>query len=421
MLKRLSFAALLGGAAVGFGAEDWPEFRGPTGQGHSTATGLPVEWSNRKNVAWKQAVRGEGWSSPVVSAGQVFLTSGVGGARGGPSLRALGFDAATGRPLWDTEVFPPAETPGQPIHDKNSPASPTPIIEGDRLYVHFGHHGTACLDRAGKIIWRNNQLSYAPVHGNGGSPVLVDDRLIYSADGGKSPFVVALDKRTGEIIWKVPRATQPRQTFSFSTPLLITVNGRPQVICPGSGAVSALDPKDGREIWRVLYGRGYSVVPRPVFGQGLLFLATGYDRADLLAIRPDGEGDVTATHIVWRTTKGAPLTPSMLVVGEELYAVADIGLASCFDAKTGQLHWQERLEGSYSASPVAAEGRIYFQDEEGTGTVIKAARKFSKVATNQLGERSLASYAVAENSLFIRTVGQLYRIGPAASVAERRP
>ncbi|MDO8541345.1 MAG: PQQ-like beta-propeller repeat protein [Opitutaceae bacterium] len=392
---------------------EWPEFRGPTRQGHATGGNLPLEWSTTKNVIWKQPVPGAGWSSPVVSGRQVFLTSGIATGSGGPSLRTLCLDRETGALQWDTEVFGPAETTGEQVHDKNSPASPTPIVEGERLYVHFGHNGTAGLDRAGRVLWRQDALRYDPEHGSGGSPILVGDRLVFSGDGRRDPFVVALDKATGEVIWKVPRVADARQKFSFCTALLIAVNGQPQIISPGSGAVSAFDPKDGRELWRVRYGQGYSVVPRPVFAHGLLFIATGFNRPDLLAIRPDGEGDVTDTHIAWRTTKGAPLTPSVVVVGDELYAVNDAGIASCWDAKTGQLHWQERLEGNYSSSPLAAEGRIYFQNERGTTTVIEASREFRKLATNHLEERTLASYAVAGRSFFIRTEKHLYRIGHA--------
>lgn len=406
----LGLTAALAGASVAPAAAEWPEFRGPTGQGHSTATGLPVEWSAGKNVVWKQSVPGSGWSSPVVSDGRIFLTTGLPGTENHPSLRALCFDATTGRPLWDTEVFTSAETKVQPIHQKNSLASPTALIEGDAIYVHFGHDGTARLDRSGKIVWRNHSLGYDPVHGNGGAPILAGEKVVYHADGASSPFVAALDKATGTLAWKFERTGATKQKFSFSTPLLISVDGRPQIISPGSGSVSALDPKDGREIWRVRYGTGYSVIPRPVFAHGLVFVATGYGRADLLAIRPDGHGDVTDTHIAWRTTKGAPLTPSVLVVGDELYAVNDAGIASCWDAKTGQLHWQERLDGNYSASPIAADGRLYFLSETGVGTVLKVGRTFVKLATNPMGERALASYAVTGSDLLIRTEGHLYRI-----------
>jgi outer membrane protein assembly factor BamB len=392
-------------------AEDWPEFRGPTGQGHATATNLPIAWSTTQNVVWKQPVAGLGWSSPVVSGGRIFLTTGVNSDGDRATLRALAFDAATGRPVWDKEVFKSVNVSPDTIHKKNSPASPTPVVEGDRVYVHFGHHGTACLDRDGTILWRTDALRYDPLHGNGSSPILAGDKLIFTADGTREPFVAALQKQTGQLAWKFAREIKPPQMFSFCTPLLISVGGRSQVIAPGAGAVSALDPQDGREIWRVRYGQGYSVVPRPVFGHGLLFIATGFNRADLLAIRADGEGDVTDTHIAWRTTKGAPLTPSVVLVGDELYAVNDAGLATCWDAKTGKLHWQERLDGNYSASPLAAGGRIYFQNETGVGTVLAASTTFTKLATNDLKERTLASYAVAENALFIRTEKHLYRIG----------
>jgi len=394
----------------------WTEFRGPTGQGRSAATGLPLEWSPTKNVVWKQAIPGSAWSSPVVSQDRVYLTTSIAGPDGTPSLRALCLDAATGRLIWDKEVFAPGQTRNQPIHGKNTEASPTPIFQEDRLYLHFGHHGTACLDRDGRILWRNQEVDYEAVHGNGGSPVLVGDLLVFNADGRQRPRVVALDRKSGAIRWAVERKTGSKQTFSFATPLLIAVGGRPQIVSPGSGAVVALDPKDGREIWRVRYGSGFSVIPRPVYAHGLVFVATGYGRADLLAIRPEGEGDLTDTHIVWRVTKGAPLTPSVVVVGDELYAVADIGLASCFDARTGKLHWQERLEGNYSASPVAADGRIYFQNENGTGTVVRAGREFAQLAINRLEERTLASYAVADGALFVRTATQLYRIQNLATV-----
>ena len=398
---------------------DWPEFRGPTGQGHATTTQLPLEWSPGKNVVWKTPLPGVGWSSPAISRGQIFLTTAVAGSENRPSLQVICLDSNNGAELWTKEVFTSAETQAQPIHQKNSQASPSPIVEGDFIFAHFGHHGTACLDRSGKIIWRQQSLSYEAVHGNGSAPIIVEDKLIFSADGSKDPLVAALDKKTGEIRWKFNRAMEVKQKFSFCTPLLITVDGRAQIISPGSGAISALDPLDGHEIWRVRYGAGYSVIPRPVFAHGLLFIATGYNRADLLAIRVDGLGDVTDTHIVWRTTKGAPLTPSVIVVGDELYAVNDAGIATCWDARTGTLHWQEKIEGNYSASPLAAAGRIYFQSETGVGSVIAASRTFAKLATNALEERTLASYAVCENALIIRTEHNLYRFAENSPPARR--
>jgi outer membrane protein assembly factor BamB len=326
-----------------------------------------------------------------------------------PSLRALCLDARSGKILWDTEVF--VHTGSTNIHNKNSHASPTPVAEEDRLYVHFGHQGTACLDLEGKVLWRNTTLKYSPVHGSGGSPIVMDDALIFSCDGASDPFVAALNKRTGEILWKTARTVDATKKFSFSTPLAIHANGRSQVVSPASGAVYGYDPKDGRELWRVRYAEGYSVVPRPVFGHGLVFISTAFDSPEVIAIRPDGQGDVTDTHVAWKLTKGAPKTPSMLLVGDELYFVSDAGIASCVDAKSGRVHWAERVGGNYSASPLLADGRIYLQNEEGTGVVLAPGKTFRELARNSIGERTLASYAVTEGALFIRTEAHIYRVG----------
>ena len=386
--------------------EDWPEFRGPDGQGHSTASNLTVEWSESKNVAWKTPIPGLGWSSPVLREGRVYLTTAVLGDGKSLSLRALCLQAQTGEILWDKEVF--GGVAGK-VHDKNSHASPTPLVEGERLYVHFGPQGTACLDLAGTILWRNTELKYPPVHGGGGSPIVVDQMLIFSCDGASDPFVVALDNRSGKIIWKVKRQSNAERKFSFSTPLLITVKGKKQVISPTSNAVCAYEPETGREIWRVRYD-GYSVVPRPVYGHGLLYISTGFDHPVVMAIKPDGQGDLTDTNVVWTSNRGGPSTPSLLLAGEELYMVSDSGMASCLDARTGHPYWQERLGCGCSASPIYAEGRIYIQTEDGIGLVLKAGKEFQKLASNPLGERSLASYAAGDSALFIRTAHHLYRI-----------
>ena len=325
------------------------------------------------------------------------------------SLRALCLDAATGKIVWDVEVFREDSRTAPRIHAKNSHASPTPLCDGQHLYVHLGHQGTACLDLDGKLLWQNRSLRYQPVHGNGGSPILVGDKLILSCDGGDQRFVAALDRRTGRVVWRTPREGNSVKPFSFSTPLLIEVKGRPQVISPGSDMVVAYDPQTGQEIWQVTHD-GYSVIPRPVYGHGLVFICTGYNQPNLLAIRPDGKGDVTATHVAWTARRGVPHTPSLLLDGDELYMVSDGGIASCLDAKTGKAHWERRLGGNYSASPILADGHVYFLSEDGVGTVIKAGRKFQQVARNTLEERTLASYAAADGALFIRTETQLYRI-----------
>lgn len=409
LIGFLPLTACLGGAAY---AADWPEFRGPTGQGHAGALHLPIHWSSTSNVVWATAIPGQGWSSPVISGDRVYLTTAVTDPeKPGRSLRALCLDASHGKVLWNQEVFHP-ETSGPGIHGKNSHASPTPLVRDGRIYVHFGHQGTAALDTQGTVLWRRTSLKYTPVHGNGGSPIWVDGSLVFSGDGGEDPFVVALDPETGDVRWKTARVTPAQKKFSFSTPLVITNGGRQEIISPGSGAVCAYDPKDGRELWRVRYGEGYSVVPRPVTGNGLIFLASGYDRPVVYAVRPSGAtGDVTDSAVAWTAPRGAPNTPSMILAGDELYWVSDAGVASCVEARTGKVHWSERLGGGFSASPILADGHLYFQNEEGVGFVVEAGREFRLLARNELGERSLASPAATEGSLFIRTEGNLYRFG----------
>jgi outer membrane protein assembly factor BamB len=401
--------SLVLGLPLAAAAEDWPEFRGPTGQGHYAGKGLPTAWGPTQNVAWKQPSPGRGWSSPVVQAGRVYLTTAVPARDGkGHSLRALALDAASGKILWDTEVFPPDDK-APPIHSKNSHASPTPVVDAERVYAHFGHHGTAALDRAGKVLWRQSDLHYTPVHGNGGSPIPVDDRLVFAIDGADKQRTVALDRATGRVAWSADRQAAATRKFSFGTPLLVEGDGRRELVSPGSNAVMAYDPAVGRELWRVTYD-GYSLIPRPVHGHGLVFVCTGYDRPSLLAIRPGGAGDVTKTHVAWRTAKGVPNTPSLLLAGDELYMVSDQGVASCLDARTGKAHWSERLGGAFSASPLYADGKIYFQSEDGVTTVVRAGREFEQVAVNRLNERTFASPAAADGALYLRTEGHLYRL-----------
>ncbi len=393
-------------------ADDWPEFRGPTGQGIAPEGHYPVEWSASKNVAWRKPIPGKGWSSPIVSGGFVYLTTAVAAEetnRRDLSLRTLCLNAQTGETIWDKEVFRQDGSQAPAIHSKNSHASPTPLTDGQRLYVHFGHQGTACLDLQGNLIWKNRGIHYQPVHGNGGTPILTENALVFSCDGYDKPFVIGLDRAKGNVIWKTARNSESFKKFSFSTPLLITVNGKQEIICPGSGAVCAYDPRTGREIWRVTY-EGYSVIPRPIFGHGLVFVSSGFESPSLLAIRPDGRGDVTTSHVAWILRKGAPLTPSPLLVDDELYLVSDSGIVSCVDARTGKVHWQERIGGNYSASPLYADGKIYCQSEEGTGVVLKAGKRFQVLARNSIGEPTLASYAVSDGAFFIRTESHLFRI-----------
>ncbi|MCI0358832.1 MAG: PQQ-like beta-propeller repeat protein [Planctomycetaceae bacterium] len=391
-------------------AADFPQFRGAAGDGHATARNLPITWNETTNIAWKTPIPGKGWSSPSLYQGRLYLTSAVpvdaAKDNGDLSLRAICLDAASGKIAWNREVFLQSGETAPKIHNKNSHASPTPLVTSDRLFVHFGHQGTACLDHAGNVQWKTNSLKYQPVHGNGGSPILVDGRLIVTCDGASDPAVVALDAASGEEAWRFERPGDPLKKFSFCTPTAIEAAGKTQVICPGSGVVNALDPATGREIWRVHHD-GYSVIPKPVFGLGLVFLSTGYDSPSVLAIRP-GSGDVTETHVAWSLNEGAPHTPSLLLVGDELYMVSDRGVATCVDARTGKQHWQRRIGGNFSSSLVHADGKIYLQSEDGPAVVLRPGKRFVKIADAGFEERTLASYAVGERALFIRTEKNLY-------------
>jgi outer membrane protein assembly factor BamB/beta-lactamase superfamily II metal-dependent hydrolase len=395
-------------ASVTARAEDWPEFRGPTGQGHSSERGLPFQWSESQNVLWKTRVEGLGWSSPVVAGGRVWLTSAVSGR--GTSLRAIAFDADTGRELVNVEVFRINNV--DPLNPKNSFASPTPIIDGDRIYVHFGADGTAALSDTGDILWKT-RLAYESMHGSGGSPVVYGDLLIFSCDGPDTAFVVALEKATGKTRWKTARRRPYDQ--AYSTPLLIRVGDEDQLVSVGAYRAAAYDPKTGQEIWRVGYPvrfpEGFSNVLRPVYGHGLVFISGGFNEPSFFAVRAGGRGDVTSSRVAWTLTRGAPLTPSPLLVGDELYLVSDTGVATCLDARSGQALWQARLGGNYSASPVFADGRIYVQSEEGITTVLAPGRTFQRLASNELDGAMLASMAVSNGSFFIRTHNNLYRIG----------
>ncbi len=406
-------------AVVSVAKADWPQHRGPGGQGQSNAADLPREWSESKNVTWKTPIPGLGWSSPVLSNGKLYLTTAVpkGGGnwqKADRTLFAICVDAATGKIDWNMPVFYLKGADWPAIHKKNSHASATPVVEGDRIYFHYGYQGTACLDTWGKLKWRTIDLRYTPVHGSGGSPIIVGDKLIFGCDGRSEAFLAAIDKRNGKTLWKTDRETDARRKFSFATPLAVEVGGKTQIISPCSGAVIAYEPERGRELWRVDYDQGYSVVPRPVAGHGMVFVSSGYDRAIVHAIKLDSraKGDVTDTHLVWDTAKSAPKNASMLVVGDELYFVADNGVATCADAKTGDVHWSERVGSTTSASPLHNRGLIYFQDEQGTCTVVRAGKRFQKVAVNKLPGRIFASYAVDEqaNALFIRSEKALYRI-----------
>ena len=408
ILTPLLFLCQLSALAL---AADWSQFRGADGQGHGGEVSLPTEWSPEKNIAWKVEVPGEGWSSPVVHQGRIYLTAAVpvDEASEDRSLKLFCLDGKSGETIWSTEIFLQSGETAPRIHSKNSHASPTPLIHDGHIYVHFGHQGTASVDLDGKIVWKGKPIDYRPVHGNGGSPVVFDDLLIFSTDGAKEQKLNALNRHAGELVWQTKRGIERPKKFAFCTPLIIDVDGQPQVVSPGAGMVGGYNPRTGEEIWRVEYD-GYSVVPRPVYGHGLVFISTSFDSPTVLAIHPTGKGNVTETHVAWTHKRGAPHSPSMLLDGDELFMVSDRGVATCVDAKSGEMHWQERLGGKYSASLIHAGGKIYALSEEGVGIVFAAQREFREIARNELGERTLASCGVIDNDLLIRTDKSLYRI-----------
>ena len=388
---------------------DWIQFRGNEGQGVAIDADPPIKWSESQHVQWKIDVPGAGWSSPVIKDGRVYLTSAVAGAGGSAgSLQVLAFQLDSGRSLWSTKVF---DLPSDgPKHDKNSHASATPFLGRDRIYAHFGHFGTVCLSVDGTVLWRQESLGYKPVHGNGGSPVLVRDKLIYSADGIKNPVIIALDRDSGELVWKRERKTGASRKFSFSTPLLVSVNGHREIVSPASGAVFGYSPETGEELWHVDYGQGYSVVPRPIAGHGHVYVATGFGRPNVLAIRLGGRGDLTDSNVTWKTSRSGPKTPSMLLHDENLYYVSDGGIVSCVNALTGTQVWQDRVKGNVSSSPIIAGGRIYVATEEGVMYVLRTGDEFELLAENRFGERIFASPAVSGDALVVRTETQLIRI-----------
>jgi outer membrane protein assembly factor BamB len=412
-MTRLVLPFLALAAVPAAGLADWPQFRGPTAQGHADKADPPVSWGPQKNVRWRTEIPGSGWSSPVVVGGRVYFTTAVPrgeGATADHSLRAVCLDATSGSVLWDVEVFLQEGKDAPKIHGKNSHASPTAVVDGDRVYVHYGHMGTACLNaRDGAALWSTRDLRYQPVHGNGGSPVLTHGKLVYSIDGTDKQQVVALDAATGKVAWTTPRDAKPSRPFSFGTPLVIPVKGKDQLVSVGSDVVMGLEPDTGKEVWRVKFS-GYSVVPRPVFGNGVLYFSTGYDTPVLYAVKTDGAGDVTDTHVAWKAKKGAPRNASPLLIGDAVYCVSDGGLLTCFDAKTGAERWNENLGGAYSASPVYAGGRVYLLSEDGTGTVFKPGAEYEELAKNRLDEKALASYAVDGNALYVRTAKAVYRV-----------
>ena len=337
----------------------------------------------------------------MVQGDRIWLTTAT---EEGKSLRAISVDRNTGAIVQNIEVF--RLKSAKLANPKNSFASPTPVVEGDRVYVHFGAFGTACITQSGEIVWKTKLEYDNGQHGTGGSPVLYNDLLIISCDGNDVQFVVALDKLTGKVRWMKSREGYQ----AYTTPLVVESPGGDQVISPGAFRAVAYDPRNGKELWQVTYGEGFSNVPRPVYGDGLIFICTGFHQPSLLAVRLDGKGDVTKSKVQWKLDRGVPLTPSPLLVGNELYFVTDNGIVTCVDAKTGKEYWRARIGGNHSASPIYVDGRIYFLSEEDESVVLAPGQQLKHLATNQLDGRTLASMAVSGGSIFIRSDTHLYRL-----------
>ncbi len=392
---------------------DWPEFRGPSHAGKVAAEDLPLRWSPTENIRWRTELPGSGWSSPIVVGSTIYLTAAVpaevANENAGYELVALLVDAATGELRKQVPVFQQGDSAPR-IHGKNSHASPTPVFDGEHIYLHFGHQGTACMTLAGELLWKNDALGYPPVHGNGGSPIVVGSLLIFSRDGADIAEVTALDKRTGEVAWQTSREVKTSKQFSFCTPALFEIAGKPQLILPGSNVVQSLDPATGKELWRVEY-EGYSVIPRPIYESGLVFVCTGYDRPSLLAIDPTGSGDVTQTHVRWQAGPGIAHTPSLIGHNGQVITVTDNGIASCFDALAGEELWKERIGGNFSASPLLVGNQVYLLSEAGVCTVLDISQQPPReIASNNIEERCLASFAVVDGELLLRSDKALYRI-----------
>jgi outer membrane protein assembly factor BamB len=408
---------------------NWPQFRGPRGDGTSLSTGLPLRWSETEHVRWGVPVHGRAWSSPVIWDGRVWLTTAT---EDGRELWVVGLDAATGAVVHDRRLFE-VERP-QAAHKFNTYASPTPVIEAGRVYVTFGSPGTACLDSAtGEVIWERRDLECNHFRGAGSSPILHEGLFLLNYDGSDHQYVVALDKRTGRTVWRRERSLDHRDLGpdgkpeldgdyrkAYGTCHVAVLGGKATLLSQGSKALYGYDPATGEEWWRVEERTSHSASTRPVAGLGLVFAPTGWSSGQVIAVRPGERGEVVDAnaepagtgrlHTVWKTKRSVPKKPSLLLLGELLYGLDDNGIASCWEAATGRTVWNERVGGNFSASPLAAEGRIYCCSEEGKVTVLAAGREFRKLAENPLGDGFMASPAVTGKALILRSRTRVYRV-----------
>ena len=393
--------------------EQWSQFRGHYGNGIIKSTSAPINWSENTNIDWKTPIHDRGWSSPVIWNDQIWMTTAT---KDGNKMYAICVNKLSGKIEHDIHVFD-VKSP-QAITNENTYASPTPVVEEGRVYVHFGTYGTACIStKDGQILWKRRDLNCDHEIGAGpaSSPFIYNNFLIFNVDGRDVQYVIALNKETGETAWKTNRSVdfsdvQVNQRKAYGTPFIIPRGNTNQMVSIGAKGVYSYDPENGKELWKAEH-RGWSIAPRPVYGEGLVFTMIDRDRPEMWAINPNGSGDITETHIEWKETKRMPPRASPIFFKGLLYVVDRNGYISCIEAKTGKSIWQKRMKGRFSASPILANNLIYFFNEDTVCTIIKPTRELEIVAENKLSDNKLmATPAFDENSIYIRTEKKLTRI-----------
>jgi outer membrane protein assembly factor BamB len=444
-------AAIVVTAATGQAqAQDWPQWRGPAGTGVSTEQSLPERWSDTDGIAWKARLRGVGVSSPVVWGDRIFVTSqiGTGARREGnhPTLvqtgsasehgeRNLGTAAAAGdgrvrflieafartdgKPLWAFEL--PATDSLPAVHDKHNLASASPVTDGTRVYAVFGTGQMVAVDMKGAQVWKRDLAAeYGAFQinwGHGSSPIVYRDTIILPCYHEPSSYLIALDAKTGATRWKVDRGSK---IVSYSTPLVVPAATGDELVLNTSEALEAYDPATGKSLWRLNEPSRFAI-PMPVYNDGVIYASRGYRSGPYAAIKVGGRGDIAKSHVVWNVPTGAPYISSLVYHDGLLYMAADVGVVTCVDAKTGERVWQERMEGVFTASPVAADGKVYLVSESGETIVLRPGRKSHVIARNRIDGRLLASPAVSRGRLFLRTDDALIAIGGSAATQKSAP
>ncbi|MEN8155829.1 MAG: PQQ-binding-like beta-propeller repeat protein [Bacteroidota bacterium] len=399
-------------------ASSWTHFRGTRLNGISAETGIPADWSDSTNIAWKTIIDGKGWSSPVVLDNQVWLTAAT---DGGMEMRALCMDVSSGAIIHNRLLFNPDSL--YPKHSVNTYATPTPAIEKGSVYIHFGRYGTACLDtHTGETVWERTDMQCEHIQGPGSSLFIYKEKLIVHMEGSDIQYIVALDKKTGETIWRSERPGELYEPLeyigkkAYTTPIIVEVNGRELLISNGAAVCIAYDPETGKEVWRIVHGED-STIAMPTESEGIVYFYTGFETdadgkklAELLAVDPSGEGDVEETHVLWRVKSPMLQLLSPLVFEGLLYTIDSRGTMLCLDGATGETIWSEKMKGKFHSSPVYADGHIYFNSTKGRTYVIRPGREFDLVAENSLDGEIWATPAIAGKALFIRTSKYLYKI-----------